>query len=380
MLASLMAAPQSLWNGITYLCGMQESKPLTAKDVSLETSRLALAKNKADIRAFPNMKGPMKKAAEKRIAYRLRKIKGEEGEARYKRRLTTLFSLMQLSSTAIATRAKIQRETALMELYRSPKLMGDDTGSCKFGFLPKWQTFGPEGPVSDDIRQGAMGDCYFLASLASVANKTQAFVQDMIRDHGDGTYSVRFFKPGGQGEAVWIGVDARVPMTDGGAVRYAKPTHMGLEQPVVWVPLMEKAFAKFHDKFPFLEHTKDLKGYEGIGNGGFMGPALEVITGTPYADTGMNQLSYRDLVKLGESANEGAYVAAGTRGDCRGKGLFGMHAYTVLGLRETDDGHMIRVRNPWGVTDPRSLPKGDGTFELPLNEFRKNFFVVSHKA
>ncbi len=52
--------------------------------------------------------------------------------------------------------------------------------------------FGPNGPVWNDIDQGAVGTCYFLARLAALANTHPQNIRDMITELGDGTFVVQF--------------------------------------------------------------------------------------------------------------------------------------------------------------------------------------------
>lgn len=50
------------------------------------------------------------------------------------------------------------------------------------------------GSVSpQDIKQGAIGDCYVIASLATIAAKNPEAIHQMIKDNGDGTVTVRLF-------------------------------------------------------------------------------------------------------------------------------------------------------------------------------------------
>src|SRR5205085_9952992 len=52
--------------------------------------------------------------------------------------------------------------------------------------------FSDSGPSIDDVRQGAAGDCYYLASLAAVAKTNPSIIRNHIADLGDGTYAVQF--------------------------------------------------------------------------------------------------------------------------------------------------------------------------------------------
>jgi hypothetical protein len=95
-----------------------------------------------------------------------------------------------------------------------------------------------DGPEYSDIRQGAVGDCYFLASLASIAYTDPEIIRQMIAPLGDGSYAVRFIT--GSGSECYVRVDADLPGS-GGSLAYAKITPDG----ELWVALVEKAFAVF---------------------------------------------------------------------------------------------------------------------------------------
>ena len=74
------------------------------------------------------------------------------------------------------------------------------------------------GAGTDDVNQGAVGDCYFLSSISSVADSSVASIDgtvpsvdegDMIIDNGDGTFGVRFYD--NNGAQRWVTVDKYVP-------------------------------------------------------------------------------------------------------------------------------------------------------------------------
>lgn len=46
-----------------------------------------------------------------------------------------------------------------------------------------------------DIQQGDYGDCYFMSSMGAIAREHPGFIEKMIHDNGDGTYTVTFYDP-----------------------------------------------------------------------------------------------------------------------------------------------------------------------------------------
>ena len=51
-------------------------------------------------------------------------------------------------------------------------------------------------PTKDDVYQGGVGDCYFMATLAAVAKAKPEHIRKMVVDLGDGTYAVKFIENG----------------------------------------------------------------------------------------------------------------------------------------------------------------------------------------
>lgn len=97
--------------------------------------------------------------------------------------------------------------------------------------------FASNGPTKDDIFQGAVGDCYFVARLSAVADADPEYIKKMVVDLGDGTYAVRFYN---NGQPEYVRVDADL-WVDNGTPKYAG---LGQENSI-WVPIVEKAYAFF---------------------------------------------------------------------------------------------------------------------------------------
>jgi hypothetical protein len=137
----------------------------------------------------------------------------------------------------------------------------------------------PHEPCIDDVKQGRLGDCYFMAALASIANGRPAHIKQMMRDNGDGTVTVRLFSPRGSRRD-----------------RTYKPKYLRLHKSVVrnqgtdvyahgslWVALAEKAFAAmtWKDLSEPAQQTESLYKYIESGIATF---AFEVLLGQPAAD------------------------------------------------------------------------------------------------
>ncbi len=95
--------------------------------------------------------------------------------------------------------------------------------------------FGPNGPVWDDIDQGAVGTCYFLARLAALAKTHPQHIRDMVTELGDGTFVVQFLNQ--DGNRVFVRVDSDLYRL-GGTLYAERGTGNSM-----WVAIIEKAWA-----------------------------------------------------------------------------------------------------------------------------------------
>jgi len=198
------------------------------------------------------------------------------------------------------------------------------TGTVYRNFAGR-QLFADNGPIENDIQQGYLGDCYFLATLSSVAKVNPNAIKQSIVDLGDGTYAVQFTKGNTQ---TFIRIDADLPTWSNGALAYANAGSQGS----LWVALMEKAFAQFRT---------GANSYASI-EGGWM---TEVATALGKNST--TTYNKTDLVSVIKSALEaGKSVTYGANTPTDGAPLIGSHAYTVD--RVNTDG-TVTLRNPWAV-------------------------------
>lgn len=113
--------------------------------------------------------------------------------------------------------------------------------------------FATSGPSKNDIFQGSVGDCYFVAALSIVADSEPEHIRKLVVDLGDGTYAVRFYR-GGKARYVRVDGDLYVPTSNQQDPLYAG---LGVEDSV-WVPVVEKAYAVFR---------KSISSYDSIAGG-----------------------------------------------------------------------------------------------------------------
>jgi Calpain family cysteine protease len=96
-------------------------------------------------------------------------------------------------------------------------------------------------PTITDINQENIGDCWFLAALAAILRCKDGSdaIQGMMRDHGDGTVSVRLYeKRGTKFDAIVVHIAKSVVWT-------VRPNKVWHASGANWVMLLEKALTYF---------------------------------------------------------------------------------------------------------------------------------------
>jgi hypothetical protein len=256
------------------------------------------------------------------------------------------------------------------------------------------KAFGPDGVKAGDVQQGAIGDCYLAAAASSVAGARPDAIKSAIKDNNDGTFTVRFWEVGydGSKKAHFETVDADLPHRAGAdgteAPAYAKSTEKvdGKAYMELWPSLIEKAWAQWKGS------------YDAIGHGGFAGSVMTALTGMPSRDASTAGPGENDPLwsKMLRATADKRPMTAGSGGkdDPRYKdpkaGVYGWHAYSVLGVEEKKVGdkteRVVTLRNPWGkrrrdsdaaaVGDANNA-SGGGVFQLSWAEFRRLYDDVT---
>ena len=118
-----------------------------------------------------------------------------------------------------------------------------------------------EGVSAGDIKQGNLGDCWFLGSLLVLSTHPDLLQNLIVYDGIQYGFAVfQFFKNGKWQHVI---VDTRIPHNQ--SAKTPLYGHCG-DPNEFWVPLMEKAYAKLHGSYEAL-------------NGGSMAEALVDLTG-----------------------------------------------------------------------------------------------------
>lgn len=240
------------------------------------------------------------------------------------------------------------------------------------------------GIEPNDIRQGSLGDCYFLCSLAALAEQP-SLIRRLFDIQTINQYGVLGVWLHINGAWQLYALDEYFPVNGAnGTLAFSKS--LGNE---LWVIAIEKAYAKAYGS------------YFGI-VGGDPVHALRDLTGAPYDRIE----DYTDLkaawAKLKDANSKGYILTCFTKSAAiaeqqSGEGLVSGHAYSILDCREVIDAYgaprfIVQLRNPWGKfewngefsDDSKSwientkrelkvVKSDDGVFWMPFEEFVKHF-------
>lgn len=232
--------------------------------------------------------------------------------------------------------------------------------------------YGDDGINFKDIRQGELGDCYFMAALSSLAKSRPQDISKMISYNSD--CSIIFVKFPGQDKPIGVKYPTQEELD-----KYA---HNGKDGDV-WVAAIEKAYA-YTTAFRDGEGNKD-NPRENITHGGSLGTGISVLTNNSVNDDLLlltRDSTIRERVTKALASNKMVTVATkGTSDSHIIDNLPQNHAYTVIGYDPKTD--KVMLRNPWGGgaagdVDYRGKAN-DGVFEVSISEINKYFTNITYE-
>jgi hypothetical protein len=199
------------------------------------------------------------------------------------------------------------------------------------------------GISANDIDQNALGDCYYLATLSSIAQEKPDYIQNMFTDNGDSTFTVRFYN---SGVADYVTVDRYLATNSSGYAVYAGwggglSTSTSNE---LWVALAEKAYAQLAESGWSRTYSGTQNNSYAAIEGGWMDTVIRQVTGlsaTSQSVTNMTQTQLINLVNSNQILTAGFVYGAGY-------GVVNGHAYTITSYNSTNG--TFHLRNPWGTS------------------------------
>jgi subtilase family serine protease len=244
--------------------------------------------------------------------------------------------------------------------------LGSDRPDTSYTYQYASGSLFQNGVSYQDINQGSVGNCYFLAGLAATAFRTPSTIQNMFIDNGDNTYTVRFYN---NGVADYVTVDRYLPTTSWGTFIYAhqSASNWGKYNDAtneLWVALAEKAYAQLNESGWIGQDNTN--SYEGI-SGGWEGAAIKHITGLTAS---YKSLNFDSMVT---AFTNGKFMTVGSKDSGVAANVAANHAYTVVGYNSTTQ--KFKLFNPWGVNNGSSK---SGILELSWSELTASFSGWTH--
>jgi hypothetical protein len=227
-----------------------------------------------------------------------------------------------------------------------------DPGDSAIVYEPTAGTLFDHGgntPVIADEFQGALGDCYFISSLGSIAKSNPAAITNMFINNGDGTYTVRFYA---NSTPDYVTVNSMLPTYEGRLIFADYGASYTSASNDLWIPLAEKAYAQWNETGN--EGRDGTNTYAGIA-GGWMADVDAQVLGhaaASYYPTTSNQQTMIAALAANEAVTMGTIVSPNSDDSLAG-GLYGCHAYAVTGYNASSK--TFTLYNPWGFDQPSQL-------------------------
>jgi hypothetical protein len=290
-------------------------------------------------------------------------------------------------------------ETSIFDVTNEPSYPLDSVAVWKrpHEFMQGHPKLYDESIDPNDISQGALGNCWFLAAMASLAENPALVKRLFITDEYNefGIYQLRICK---NGEWVVVTVDDYIPCTLKGGPMFS--INRGNE---LWVCLLEKAYAKLHGNYWQLR-------------AGYVSHGMMDLSGCPTFRFSFPQErnNYSDIAQYADrlwdilikADKYGHIMWAGTPGvdewtegggPTQKTGIVPGHAYSVIQVKQYYEIRLLNIRNPWGQFEwggewwdnHRNWTKEmidafqphfddeDGSFWMSYEDFLKNFESIT---
>ena len=220
--------------------------------------------------------------------------------------------------------------------------------------------FKPDGTIDvkpQDIKQGQLGNCYFISALSVLAERPKLIEHLILTPELNdvGAYQIRFCKNG-----AWrtITVDDYFPVNPiSGRLAFAHTPSNEL-----WVPLIEKAYAKLHSSYAAIESGSVADAFAELTGAPSERIDLHIEEMSKYAATQAARWSCNDPQQHRDmlwatllSFRQSRFLMGASCGRRHAKsaeyeqvGLREDHAYAILDARFENGVQLIQLRNPWG--------------------------------
>lgn len=241
-----------------------------------------------------------------------------------------------------------------------------------------------------DINQGQLSNSPFLAALAALAVTSPNNVRSLFLDNGDGTFTVRFFKP--DRTADYVTIDRFLPIDpESDLLIYARQystvgNGRAFDDPAneLWAALLEKAFTQWLASGWVSGPVVDLKPiglsnrYRDLAIVRYE-DALNALSGRSVSAKPATTLSQSALLNAVRTSSPVSFVSK-VYSTTLGAEIVSSQAYTLVGHDTLSS--TFTLFNPWGLfnqysdlADPKSNRK-PGEISLSVDQIIENFDAV----
>lgn len=246
----------------------------------------------------------------------------------------------------------------------------DDNANASYKAFGDDPLFGPDGPrIKQDLSQGGCGDCWFLSSVAAIAERDPGFFPQHIKENPNGTYTVTFYQ---DGKPVPVTVDNQLPVSKA----WSGTEYAHTDNNVMWVAVYEKAYAQWKG------------GYDVIGQGGFGNEGLHDLTGQATYKSDPSDMS---LTQLADKINNGYAVTTGSKDQSTGflwwtkhpeytddDKIVTLHEYSVESVNLNAHPPTVTLLNPWGAGQKDGAKYIPQEVTLTQDQWRQYYNEVSY--
>jgi hypothetical protein len=248
-----------------------------------------------------------------------------------------------------------------MKIVKNPKLVYEDLLDLEWREY-RGPLFGGNSRVNiwvSDVSQGLLGDCYFLAALAELAQHTPNHIRTLIKQNNDNTYTIT-----GMGGVESFKIDNQLPYKKSlDLPPYGRYSVNNQDSAIGgWVALLEKAYAYANSQEDLQGPIKDYDGFNSYATieGGNMGGSLTDLTGVESHSQKLTQETPdRKIFNLLTANRPTTLSMSGTDPDY--PSIY--HAFSVLGYDSYADQYL--------VYDPLYDPHGQLEY-LTLEQIKEN--------
>lgn len=252
----------------------------------------------------------------------------------------------------------------------------------QIGTKPEEEPAAPE-VSAESVTQGDIGNCFFLAGLASLANtpEGQQSIRDMVTTNDDGSATVTF--PGDRSHPMTITQKDIEENIANGNIDQTSDTLMQVQTAFLKYDRIDQYGAGINELqrsgIPVFAQIRDESSALHLLTGEDTATKVSGVINSSYNLGGSNRENVAKFIQ--QALEDGQPVVAGTA-PWADDPIVSSHAYSVLDYDPATD--QVTVRNPWGHNEGHGIDNvgdckngitniGDGKLTMSYETFFKNF-------